>query len=74
MISAGFCPRPPLSAGTVDVLNGIAFEEQKGRLFVTGKLWPALFEVELVPRPAFAPAPYPSSAALETWAGARCHR
>jgi hypothetical protein len=56
------------------VLNGIAFEEQKGRLFVTGKLWPALFEVELVPRPAFAPAPYPSSAALETWAGARCHR
>jgi glutamine cyclotransferase len=32
------------------VLNGIAFEEQSGRLFVTGKLWPALFEVELVPR------------------------
>lgn len=30
------------------VLNGIAYDEQSCRLFVTGKLWPALFEIELV--------------------------
>jgi len=34
---------------TVDVLNGIAYDEANGRLFVTGKFWPALFEIELVP-------------------------
>lgn len=33
----------------VDVLNGIAYDAQGDRLFVTGKLWPALFEIELVP-------------------------
>jgi glutaminyl-peptide cyclotransferase len=32
----------------VDVLNGIAWNPNTGRLFVTGKLWPALFEIELV--------------------------
>ncbi len=31
-----------------DVLNGIAFDEEKQRLFVTGKKWPKLFEIELV--------------------------
>ena len=34
----------------VDILNGIAFNSDKGRLFVTGKLWPKLFEIELVPK------------------------
>lgn len=33
----------------VDVLNGIAYDQVNGRLFVTGKLWPTLFEIELVP-------------------------
>lgn len=33
----------------VDVLNGIAYDEAGGRLFVTGKLWPLLFEIRLVP-------------------------
>lgn len=32
-----------------DVLNGIAFDAASGRLFVTGKLWPALFEIRVVP-------------------------
>lgn len=32
----------------VDVLNGIAYDARSGRLFVTGKLWPKLFEIELV--------------------------
>ena len=29
------------------VLNGIAFEESTGRLVVTGKLWPKMFEIRL---------------------------
>ena len=35
-------------AGRVDVLNGIAYDSSDDRLFVTGKLWPSLFEIELV--------------------------
>ncbi|WP_076004409.1 glutaminyl-peptide cyclotransferase [Dehalogenimonas formicexedens] len=34
----------------VDVLNGIAYDPVGKRLFVTGKLWPLLFEIELVPK------------------------
>jgi len=33
----------------VDVLNGIAYDADTDRLFVTGKLWPRLFEIELIP-------------------------
>lgn len=33
----------------VDVLNGIAYDAEGDRLFVTGKLWPKLFEIELIP-------------------------
>lgn len=33
-----------------DVLNGIAYDANSGHMFVTGKLWPKLFEIELVPR------------------------
>ena len=32
------------------VLNGIAYDAANDRLFVTGKLWPKLFEIELVPQ------------------------
>ncbi len=32
----------------VDVLNGIAYDEENDRLFVTGKLWPKIFEIELI--------------------------
>ena len=35
----------------VDVLNGIAYDAAGDRLFVTGKLWPKLFEIELIPPP-----------------------
>ena len=31
------------------VLNGIAYDSTHNRLFVTGKLWPKLFEIQLVP-------------------------
>lgn len=35
--------------GTPDaVLNGIAYDEAADRLFVTGKLWPRVFEIKLV--------------------------
>ena len=34
----------------VGVLNGIAYDSRKNRLFVTGKLWPKLFEIVLVGR------------------------
>jgi glutamine cyclotransferase len=33
------------------VLNGIAYDPAGDRLFVTGKLWPKLFEIKLVPKP-----------------------
>jgi len=34
----------------VNVLNGIAYDAEHDRLFVTGKLWPKLFEIKLVPQ------------------------
>jgi glutamine cyclotransferase len=34
--------------GKVDVLNGIAYDAENDRLFVTGKLWPKLFEIRVV--------------------------
>jgi len=34
----------------VDVLNGIAYDPASDRVFVTGKFWPRLFEIELVAR------------------------
>ncbi|OYT91560.1 MAG: glutamine cyclotransferase [Burkholderiales bacterium PBB3] len=32
-----------------DVLNGIAYDATQKRLFVTGKFWPKVFEIRLVP-------------------------
>lgn len=32
---------------TANVLNGIAYDENQDRLFVTGKYWPKLFEIKL---------------------------
>ncbi len=34
------------------VLNGIAYDAAHDRLFVTGKLWPKLFEIKVVPEQA----------------------
>lgn len=31
------------------VLNGIAYDDRTGHLIVTGKMWPALWEIELTP-------------------------
>jgi glutamine cyclotransferase len=34
----------------IDVLNGIAYDQATGKIYVTGKLWPNLFEIKLVPK------------------------
>jgi glutamine cyclotransferase len=39
----------PQEARAADVLNGIAYLPASGHLAVTGKLWPRIFEVEIVP-------------------------
>ena len=33
---------------TIDVMNGIAYDPATDRLFVTGKLWPQVFEIRLI--------------------------
>jgi glutamine cyclotransferase len=33
----------------IDALNGIAYDPDTGKVFVTGKLWPNLFEIKLIP-------------------------
>ena len=43
-----------------DVLNGIAYDAAGKRLFVTGKLWPKVFEIGLVAKPK-AQIPNPKS-------------
>lgn len=49
-----------LPAGSVTnpeaVLNGVAYDSAHDRLFVTGKLWPKIFEIKLVPEDAAASA------------------
>jgi glutaminyl-peptide cyclotransferase len=32
------------------VLNGIAYDAKKDRLFVTGKQWPTIFEIKIIPK------------------------
>lgn len=34
-----------------DVLNGIAYDTKNGRIFVTGKLWPKVFEISICQKP-----------------------
>ena len=41
---------PKGSAGDLNkVLNGIAYNPANGHLYVTGKHWPVLYEIELSP-------------------------
>ena len=39
----------PRELERVDVLNGIAYDAAKDRLFVTGKWWPKMFEIQVLP-------------------------
>lgn len=41
----GLLSAPNMKLGPEAVLNGIAFDAQKNRIFVTGKLWPRVFEI-----------------------------
>lgn len=41
--------KPEDKTNTTSVLNGIAYDPATGRIFVTGKNWPKLFEISLVP-------------------------
>ncbi len=51
--------RPLLSADpnttSPEVLNGIAYDAEGDRLFVTGKYWPSLFEIDLPVAQAYLP-------------------
>jgi glutaminyl-peptide cyclotransferase len=41
---------PMYRSGPDAVLNGIAYDRQSKRLFVTGKLWPSIFEIRVIPK------------------------
>lgn len=41
---------PMIKTGPEDVLNGIAYDAQHDRLFVTGKRWPSIFEIQVIPK------------------------
>ena len=43
----GLLPRA-LHEPSTDVLNGIAYDEKTGKIYLTGKNWPKLYEVKLV--------------------------
>ena len=47
---AGLLPASERGGDTDAVLNGIAYDERGDRLFVTGKLWPKLFEIRIKPK------------------------
>jgi glutamine cyclotransferase len=42
--------KPSNTGRPIDVLNGIAYDAAGDRLFVTGKWWPTLFEIQIVRR------------------------
>ena len=37
-----------LRTSDTDVLNGIAYDRKSGKIYLTGKNWPRLYEVKLV--------------------------
>ena len=39
---------PDLRTADTDVLNGIAYDDTSGKIYLTGKNWPLLFEIRLV--------------------------
>jgi len=46
---AGLLKEAGVTGTQDDVLNGVAYDAAGDRLFVTGKLWPKLFEIKLTP-------------------------
>lgn len=54
---AGLLPASERSSPEA-VLNGIAWDSEHDRLFVTGKLWPKIFEIKVIPE---VPKPVPAT-------------
>ena len=48
---------PPAGEQEDSVLNGIAYLSQTKHLLVTGKCWPRMYEIELIPEPPAPPRP-----------------
>ncbi len=46
---AGLLKRADITRGQTDVLNGIAYDAKNDRLYVTGKNWPKVFEIRVLP-------------------------
>lgn len=44
----------PDDAGDINALNGIAWDATRRRLYLTGKNWPRLFEIDWPPKPSAA--------------------
>ncbi len=57
---SGLLPAELRTADT-DVLNGIAYDDANDRLFVTGKRWPRLYDIDVLPANA-APEALPTAA------------
>ncbi len=53
---AGLLSASDVVNGQTDVLNGIAYDAKRDRLFVTGKNWPKLFEIRLIRKEDAGPA------------------
>jgi len=49
---AGLLAPSDIVVGQTDVLNGIAYDAKRDRLFVTGKNWPKLFEIRVRAAPS----------------------
>jgi glutamine cyclotransferase len=48
--ASGLLTAEDIAGQPVDVLNGIAYDAAHHRIFLTGKLWPKVFEVRVVPK------------------------
>ena len=48
-VDLSYLSKPGTVADSGAVLNGIAYDSATGKLYVTGKLWPNLFEIQLTP-------------------------
>ncbi len=46
---SGLLAKQGVSDPRQDVLNGIAYDPETGRIFITGKYWPNLYEIEVFP-------------------------
>jgi glutamine cyclotransferase len=65
---SGLLPAELRTAGT-DVLNGIAYDDANDRLFVTGKRWPRLYDIDVLSASA-APEASPTTVVRESTATA----